>query len=217
MDRNAPSSSDDLKKLFKRRDAMKNGTFMTLIESQTQKSNTEPRIDDMDTSSVLAEDSAKVNDRDDIATSTLAMSIVEPVGDTDSDKKSEPMNTEKPVEERLKEEESQGVGGTVADSQAEDVPIKLSALRQMIKSQPLTSIVRLNLSENRLSNLVLPVLPALRELNLSNNSFKKVPSILTSLTSLTKLDISNNHLKSLSVLKHIPSLRLVLSHEWSTY
>ncbi|KAL7717988.1 dual specificity protein phosphatase [Entamoeba marina] len=86
-------------------------------------------------------------------------------------------------------------------------PMTMVSFGKYIKSNELSSITCLNLSHNNYSTLSLPTLPFLKEFNISYNKFKKIPEMISSCTQLTKLDISNNNIKSLSLLKQHPTIR----------
>ncbi|EDR25171.1 dual specificity phosphatase DUPD1, putative [Entamoeba dispar SAW760] len=90
--------------------------------------------------------------------------------------------------------------------------LSLFDLRRYFTTYPVTSITGLNLSNNRMANLSLPNLISLKELNLSHNVFKKVPTILSIFTQLTRLDISYNYIKSLGILKTHQSIRYLDIH-----
>ncbi|KAL7714848.1 dual specificity protein phosphatase [Entamoeba marina] len=89
----------------------------------------------------------------------------------------------------------------------ECAPMTMVSFGKYIKSNELSSITCLNLSHNNYSTLSLPTLPFLKEFNISHNKFKKIPEMISSCTQLTKLDISNNNIKSLSLLKQHPTIR----------
>lgn len=81
----------------------------------------------------------------------------------------------------------------------------------------LTSVEKLDLSENRLHDASIPEdfksMDSLIELTLSNNKIARVPSCLKKMKNLTRLDLSHNKLDSLKGLDKIKRLQvLVVEH-----
>ncbi|EKE41809.1 hypothetical protein ENUP19_0248G0081 [Entamoeba nuttalli] len=116
-------------------------------------------------------------------------------------------------EETSKQPDQPTQNETFARTSFSSLPqLSLVDLRQYVKTYPITSITGLNISNNRMANLSLPNLVSLKELNISHNAFKKIPTVLSIFTQLTRLDISYNYIKSLGILKTHKSIRFLDIH-----
>ncbi|ELP85038.1 dual specificity protein phosphatase, putative [Entamoeba invadens IP1] len=92
-------------------------------------------------------------------------------------------------------------------------PVSYNDFRTIMNTVSLSYITSLDCSNNRLASLPLPPLPFLKELDLSHNVLKKVPSVITQFTTLTKIDLSCNAIRTLGPLKRHQTLRFVDIHE----